>query len=760
MSNEIRLNVSFVSNNEQTDSKSGIIDQKLSTRLFSQLAHNNQTDQKREWPQDKEVSQITEEPELIEPHIAKGGEGTIYLANWHGMKIIVKVPLNPNLVDNVSVQRELHVLQTVTHPYVLNLLGQVPSKGWLLLPYMEKKSLSSVIFPPSEESLTWTQKLNISWRMASGLECLHKNGILHCDIKSDNILLDENYDPKIADFGTAQIKNRPELQSSWGGSIEYWSPELRDWITWFPPNDLTMCFPEVEGKKKPSGVPPFSESSDVYALGTVFWEISEHYRAQSEVKFRMRRFKIAPTTPLIYRKWIERCRSKDPNERPAASAIFKALSKDETRDELLGDLDKRLAVTRIVQLEIPPALQLPVLDQPSKTLAKQALTEKQLELQEELEALEIDFISVKQKQVKLQDWQEACDSLLKNKVYWNAMSLLQRQNLQNTVCQYGYWVYTTPECEKSHWEGLESYILKSEHAKSWLLGLAETRIYSGLVDAESIAFLHMARENEEGERYHYAETVLVLSLLWQTLQTTLKTETDCRFYEVAKNWFRILKEAKEQFSASDDSLIKTSLPSLLQSGCECMGPLISRIHKRFVLLFNDDKSSSIQAAQQSRESDLVKWYENYQYFQKWDWIVELQKEVIQPIIEPYLIQAQNTSQEAFEQIVTEWVEPWLKRYAANNIELKLAIESDYKWIRKLAIAEGSKATDFDTVGFKKRITSFPKQESKIQFNSKAWITRLWQVLDLNRDKVYNSPAEYTNQVIHSLEKALHFCLPF
>ena len=292
------------------------------------------------------------EPKLIK-QIAQGGEGTIHLANWKEKTVIVKAPLNPNLENNTSLARELHIFKEVIHPHILNLLGEVPLRGWMILPYMEKGSLNSFIDASSQEPFPWSQKLQISSDIADGLQFLHKAGIIHCDIKAANILIDKDYRAKIADFGIVQIKDHPELRLPWGGSVEYWSRELLPWFQRFPPNELAMFFPSAFKTKVEGDLPPFSESTDIYALGTLFWEIANRYSAQSEVKFNLSRFKIIDTTPSTYRKWIEKCRHINAEERPTANELFQELSSIETRDKLLGEADKRLSLTRIQPQENP-----------------------------------------------------------------------------------------------------------------------------------------------------------------------------------------------------------------------------------------------------------------------------------------------------------------------------------------------------------------------------------------------------------------------
>ena len=226
-----------------------------------------------------------------------------------------------------------------------------------------------------------------------------------------------------------------------------------------------------------------------------------------------------------------------------------------------------------------------------------SLTEQQTLLQKQIDSLLKKLRNIQTNLNDLKSWQLDCDCLLKNQSYWKEMTEGQRHYLQQIVCQYGYWVNTTQpdESAKEYWNLLESYILKN-NPKQWLLGLAEIRIY-GLTPitkdnsfTESIAFLQMARQHSpSNERLNYAETVLTLSMFWQTLRTTLTTESDCRFHEVVKQWFRLLRETRAQFAHSTDLFIKTSLPLLLNDSCQCIESLIPRIHERSIIVLQEAK---------------------------------------------------------------------------------------------------------------------------------------------------------------------------
>jgi serine/threonine protein kinase len=96
--------------------------------------------------------------------------------------------------------------------------------------YMEHGSLAKN--PSSNIALDWEKKFEIAVGTAKGLAYLHDeclDWVLHCDVKPENILLDSDYQPKVADFGLSKLLNRGELDhlsfSKMRGTRGYMAPE-------------------------------------------------------------------------------------------------------------------------------------------------------------------------------------------------------------------------------------------------------------------------------------------------------------------------------------------------------------------------------------------------------------------------------------------------------------------------------------------------------------------------------------------------------
>jgi len=165
-------------------------------------------------------------------------------------------------------------------------------------------------------SITWTlsdkHKYQIVKDIISGVEYLHKRNIIHADLKSPNIMLNQQYRAKITDFGVSKIKTT--LKSTVAGpgnagTVRWQAPELGD------DNVKT------------------SKMTDIYSLGTVLWEVYSgeipYAKLTDDIKVVWARARGATLTiplnvPIILREIILSC-WKEPEQRPQVSDILKVL---------------------------------------------------------------------------------------------------------------------------------------------------------------------------------------------------------------------------------------------------------------------------------------------------------------------------------------------------------------------------------------------------------------------------------------------------
>ncbi|KAL1201977.1 putative LRR receptor-like serine/threonine-protein kinase [Cardamine amara subsp. amara] len=187
--------------------------------------------------------------------LGKGGFGMVYHGYINGTEEVAVKLLSPSSTQGYKeFKTEVEILLRVYHTNLVSLVGYCDEKDHLALIYQHmangdlKKHLSG------SSIMSWVGKLNIAVDAAQGLEYLHigcKPLIVHRDIKSSNILLDDQFQAKLADFGLSRsfpVGDETHVSTVVAGTHGYLDPE------YFQTNRL-------------------SEKSDVYSFGIVLLEI-------------------------------------------------------------------------------------------------------------------------------------------------------------------------------------------------------------------------------------------------------------------------------------------------------------------------------------------------------------------------------------------------------------------------------------------------------------------------------------------------------
>ena len=146
--------------------------------------------------------------QIIRP-IGYGGMAEVFLAHDELLdrNVAVKMLRDQYLADKELLEqfrREAKSAARLVHPYIINIYDVISDETgqYIVMEYVDGVTLKEYM---KEHRLPLNFVLEIAVRLADALQHAHRHNIIHCDIKPQNILLDKNMTPKIADFGIAKM---------------------------------------------------------------------------------------------------------------------------------------------------------------------------------------------------------------------------------------------------------------------------------------------------------------------------------------------------------------------------------------------------------------------------------------------------------------------------------------------------------------------------------------------------------------------------
>ncbi|XP_066317465.1 G-type lectin S-receptor-like serine/threonine-protein kinase At2g19130 [Miscanthus floridulus] len=177
--------------------------------------------------------------------LGEGGFGSVFKGFLHDSTAIAVKRLHGVHQGEKQFRAEVRSVGVIQHINLIKLLGFCSSSNRKLLvyEYMPNRSLDIHLFPGDAETLSWNTRYKIALGVARGLAYLHescRDCIIHCDVKPQNILLDESFIPKIADFGMAKFLGRDFSQAltTMRGTIGYLAPEWINGVAITPKVDV------------------------------------------------------------------------------------------------------------------------------------------------------------------------------------------------------------------------------------------------------------------------------------------------------------------------------------------------------------------------------------------------------------------------------------------------------------------------------------------------------------------------------------------
>ncbi|XP_022022761.1 putative receptor-like protein kinase At5g39000 [Helianthus annuus] len=283
--------------------------------------------------------------------IGRGGFGKVYkgqLVHSRGEIMVALKRLDPAFGQgNTEFWKEIMMLSFYKHENIISLLGYCDDHGEKIIvyEYASKKSLEAYL---ASNNLNWVQRLKICVGAARGLAYLHNPTenhlrIVHRDIKSSNILLDDNWSAKISDFGLSK----------------------------FAPANNQFTFLVTDPAGTPGYIDPMyyetgllTKESDVYSFGVVLFEVlcgrlcygnqnlqplvgqvRDYYLENkiSELVYSNMKDTMDITSLNLFADIAYRCLCRERKERPLMIEIVKAL---ESALEIQENADEKAAVRR------------------------------------------------------------------------------------------------------------------------------------------------------------------------------------------------------------------------------------------------------------------------------------------------------------------------------------------------------------------------------------------------------------------------------
>ncbi len=193
----------------------------------------------------------------ITEKLGEGGMGVIYLAEDLNLERKVAIKFLPYHISSNSEERERFKLEAkasaaLNHPNIATIhsIEEVDNEMFIVMEYVEGKELKNIIEEHHNASLPFDEIINYATQITEGLEAAHKKGIVHRDIKSQNIMITDTGKVKIMDFGLAKIKGGTQLTKigTTVGTLAYMSPE------------------QARGEE-------VDHRTDIWALGVVIYEM-------------------------------------------------------------------------------------------------------------------------------------------------------------------------------------------------------------------------------------------------------------------------------------------------------------------------------------------------------------------------------------------------------------------------------------------------------------------------------------------------------
>ncbi|KAF7129597.1 hypothetical protein RHSIM_Rhsim10G0204900 [Rhododendron simsii] len=183
--------------------------------------------------------------------VGSGSFGDLYKGTYCSQEVAIKVLkadlLNKDMLTEFA--QEVFIMRKIRHKNVVQFIGACtrPPNLCILTEFMSRGSVYNFLHK-QRGAFKFPALLKVALDVSKGMNYLHQNNIIHRDLKTANLLMDEHEVVKVADFGVARVQTQPGVMTAETGTYRWMAPEV------------------IEHK-------PYDHKADVFSFGVVLWEL-------------------------------------------------------------------------------------------------------------------------------------------------------------------------------------------------------------------------------------------------------------------------------------------------------------------------------------------------------------------------------------------------------------------------------------------------------------------------------------------------------
>ncbi|KAJ1403892.1 Serine-threonine/tyrosine-protein kinase, catalytic domain [Sesbania bispinosa] len=247
-----------------------------------------------------------------ENKVGSGSFGDLYRGTYCSQDVAIKI-LKPERISTDMLRefaQEVYIMRKIRHKNVVQFIGACtrPPNLCIVTEFMSRGSLYDFLHK-QRGVFKLPSLLKVAIDVSKGMNYLHQNNIIHRDLKTANLLMDENELVKVADFGVARVQTQSGVMTAETGTYRWMAPEV------------------IEHK-------PYDQKADVFSFGIALWELLTgelpySYLTPLQAAVGVVQKGLRPTIPKNTHprlsELLQRCWQQDPKERPAFCEIIEIL---------------------------------------------------------------------------------------------------------------------------------------------------------------------------------------------------------------------------------------------------------------------------------------------------------------------------------------------------------------------------------------------------------------------------------------------------